>query len=197
MDLHNLLQDVEIFNGLTETELAVISQICQERLVNSGETITKQGEPGGEMYIITEGFVQVSIGSGSKERILVNLGAQESLNARLIVKAFVVDVDTKYPALGPPYSDTCVKRIEALSLRNGGDGAILSSPYCPMSPGPQRALIGDFDPVGQPLYAAVLLNLSKESMLTALVVLWGKRDGWTDPLPVFHGFHGLDKSLRC
>jgi len=85
MDLHNLLQDVEIFNGLTETELAVISQICQERLVNSGETITKQGEPGGEMYIITEGFVQVSIGSGSKERILVNLGAGQIFGEMALV----------------------------------------------------------------------------------------------------------------
>jgi CRP-like cAMP-binding protein len=72
MDLHNLLQDVELFNGLTEKELADISRVCQERLIKSGETITEQGGPGDEMYIITEGFVQVSIGSGPKERILVN-----------------------------------------------------------------------------------------------------------------------------
>jgi len=85
MDLHNLLQDVELFNGLTEIELVDISQICQERYVKPGDTVTEQGEPGGEMYIITEGFVQVSIGRGSKERIIVNLGAGQIFGEMALV----------------------------------------------------------------------------------------------------------------
>lgn len=75
MALSNILQDVELFNGLTSAELTEILQICHERQIEPGVIIANQGEPGEEMYIITEGFVQVSIRKGSRQRIIVNLGA--------------------------------------------------------------------------------------------------------------------------
>jgi len=47
--------------------------------------ITIQGRPGDEVYIITEGFVQVSIRKGSKERIIVNLGAGQIFGEMALV----------------------------------------------------------------------------------------------------------------
>jgi CRP-like cAMP-binding protein len=85
MSLVTILQDVELFNGLTKAELTEIALICREKRIASGEVITIQGKPGDEMYIITEGFVQVSIRKGSKERTIVNLGTGQIFGEMALV----------------------------------------------------------------------------------------------------------------
>jgi len=85
MSFKNNLQDVELFNGLTSVELAEISHICHEKIFKPGDTIAFQGAQGDEMYIITEGFVQVSIRQISGERIIVNLGAGQIFGEMALV----------------------------------------------------------------------------------------------------------------
>lgn len=85
MSFKNILQDVELFNGLTSVELVEISQICHEKKFKSDDTIAFQGEKGDDMYIITEGFVQVSIRQGARERIIVNLGAGQIFGEMALV----------------------------------------------------------------------------------------------------------------
>src|SRR5512133_284963 len=77
-DLLNVLRNVELFDGLIDDELAKVASICQERRLRRGEMILKQGEEGDEMFIVTEGFVEVVLGESQAtpaRRVVVNLGA--------------------------------------------------------------------------------------------------------------------------
>jgi CRP-like cAMP-binding protein len=77
IDLIGLLRDVDLFEGLGDAELRAISRLCGERRCAPDETITRQGEPGNELFIVAEGLVEIvvapSVGS-SAPRAVVNLG---------------------------------------------------------------------------------------------------------------------------
>lgn len=66
MDTIQLLKGVEVFDGLSDAELKRIAGICQEARYQKGDMITTQGETGDEMFIIREGFVEISIGEASE-----------------------------------------------------------------------------------------------------------------------------------
>jgi len=75
-ELNEILQNVEIFDGLEKAELEQVAQICRERKLHAGDYITTQGEAGDELYIVTQGFVEVLLGEGATPaRVVVNLGA--------------------------------------------------------------------------------------------------------------------------
>ena len=65
MGLLEILQDVELFEGLEQGEIEQIALLCTERRVAESEQLTIQGEPGDELYIITQGFLEVIIGGTS------------------------------------------------------------------------------------------------------------------------------------
>jgi len=74
-DLKEILRNVEIFDGLEGDEIDQVALICQERRLHRGEYITMQGESRDELYIVTQGFVEVLLGEGSDpSRVVVNLG---------------------------------------------------------------------------------------------------------------------------
>lgn len=76
MDLDRMIRDIDIFDGLQAGEVVEIIALCQERVLRAGETLVRQGEPGNEMYIITEGFVEVILGGRGEAppRAIITLG---------------------------------------------------------------------------------------------------------------------------
>ena len=77
MELVPILKGVELFDGITPEELAAVTRLCQERRLRSGEVITAQGEPGEELFIVCEGFVEVVLSRSQNDpspRAMVNLG---------------------------------------------------------------------------------------------------------------------------
>jgi CRP/FNR family transcriptional regulator, cyclic AMP receptor protein len=77
MDLLSVLSKVELFDGLTPTELNEVALICAQREYRAGQVITTQGEPGGELFVICDGFVEVVVnpsGQNPAPRTVVHLG---------------------------------------------------------------------------------------------------------------------------
>jgi CRP-like cAMP-binding protein len=77
MDLIPILKSVELFDGITPEELAAVSRLCREQSYRPGEVITAQGEPGEELFIVCEGFVEVVYSRSQNDpspRAMVNLG---------------------------------------------------------------------------------------------------------------------------
>ncbi|MBN2555422.1 MAG: cyclic nucleotide-binding domain-containing protein [Anaerolineales bacterium] len=77
MDPLDLLLNVELFEGLKPEELEMIAAICERRRCESGEFITRQGEPGEELFIVDQGFVEITHLNpqpASTPRAVVNLG---------------------------------------------------------------------------------------------------------------------------
>jgi CRP-like cAMP-binding protein len=77
MGLTQVLQGVDLFEGLTDKELIKVAEICTERQFDKDQLIARQGEIGNELYIITDGFVEVILGErpGSAARVVVSLGS--------------------------------------------------------------------------------------------------------------------------
>jgi len=87
MGLLEILQNVELFEGLEQGEVERIALLCTERKVAKSEQLTTQGEPGDELYIITQGLLEVSIGgtSTSQRRVVVNLGAGQIVGEMALI----------------------------------------------------------------------------------------------------------------
>jgi CRP-like cAMP-binding protein len=74
----DLIKQARIFADLDEDELARVSEICQEQHFKSAQTIFKEGDPGGRLYIISDGEVRISRqvpGSGEEALSVLKPGA--------------------------------------------------------------------------------------------------------------------------
>lgn len=88
MDPLSILQSVELFEGLNAEELNALAALCHERTFADGEVITRQGEPGEELFIVYEGFVEVVRSADAPERAprtVVNLGAGQIFGEMALV----------------------------------------------------------------------------------------------------------------
>lgn len=77
MELREMLGQVELFEGLDDSELDLIAAVCDERTLSAGEVVAKQGEPGNELYVIWDGLVEVvheETPQDTTPRTVVNLG---------------------------------------------------------------------------------------------------------------------------
>lgn len=77
MSLSEMLSQVELFDGLDEQELDQIAGICQQRTLQAGAVVTKQGEAGDELFVIADGLVEViheETPQDPSPRTVVNLG---------------------------------------------------------------------------------------------------------------------------
>jgi CRP/FNR family cyclic AMP-dependent transcriptional regulator len=77
MDLVSVLRSVELFEGLAADELRSVAALCEERRYQAGDVITTQGERGEELFVVCEGFVEVTLSRSSADpapRAMVNLG---------------------------------------------------------------------------------------------------------------------------
>lgn len=77
MRLSEILSQVELFEGLARDELEQIAAICSEKSLRSGDVVTRQGDPGDELFVIWEGLVEVvheETPHDPAPRTVVNLG---------------------------------------------------------------------------------------------------------------------------
>ncbi len=68
----DILRGVELFEGLSDEDLEQVVGLCQERHLSRGELLVKEGDLGEELFIITDGFVEVIL--ETPRRVVVNLG---------------------------------------------------------------------------------------------------------------------------
>ena len=118
MEIKRLLRGVELFNGLTDDELEQVAAICTRRQLKNGEVLAKQGEVGREMFIVSEGLVEVSVSEGDMRRVVVNLGT-----GQLIGEMALVDHGPRSATVRSVHDPTFVQVIshdefEALCQRN-------------------------------------------------------------------------------
>jgi len=55
------LKQADIFDGLTPTQMELISSICTEKQYNSGDTLFKENTPGDGLYVIINGSVEIQV----------------------------------------------------------------------------------------------------------------------------------------
>jgi CRP/FNR family cyclic AMP-dependent transcriptional regulator len=75
---HGLIKTADIFQGLDDEEIAVVSEICSEQKFQSAATIFSEGDPGNRLFIIAEGEVRISRdipGSGEEALTVLKQGA--------------------------------------------------------------------------------------------------------------------------
>ncbi len=76
MELQQVFKGVDLFEGMSEEEIGEVARICKERRFRKGAIIATEGEAGDELFIITEGFVEVVLGERPTKsaRVVVSLG---------------------------------------------------------------------------------------------------------------------------
>lgn len=57
--VHTLLQNIPLFDGLSQKELSAVESILHRREYDPGETLFRQGNPGVGMYVIQEGSIDI------------------------------------------------------------------------------------------------------------------------------------------
>ena len=107
MDIKKLLRSVELFEGLTDDDLAEVSAICTQRQLKEGDILAKQGEAGSELFIVSEGLVEVTIRERTTPRVVVNLGF-----GQLIGEMSLVDRGTRSATVKAVQNPTIVQVIQ-------------------------------------------------------------------------------------
>ena len=88
MDTLQLLRNVELFDGLSDTELDRLAGFCRESRFQKGEYITQQGQAGSDIFIVQEGLVEVSVGApvvNGEPQTVVNLGTGQVVGEMALV----------------------------------------------------------------------------------------------------------------
>jgi CRP/FNR family transcriptional regulator, cyclic AMP receptor protein len=57
-----LLREVPLFSACSKREVARIASLADEIEVTAGKTLTREGEPGSEAFVIVEGRARVTVG---------------------------------------------------------------------------------------------------------------------------------------
>ena len=61
----NILKQSDIFYQLTPTQLELVASLCDEIVYQAGDIIFKENGSSKELYIITQGEVEITINSGA------------------------------------------------------------------------------------------------------------------------------------
>ena len=69
----SILKEVQMFNLFDEEELRELCQHIEERAFVAGQTVFKLGDPGGEMYVVLSGRVELFIIDNNGRRALVGV----------------------------------------------------------------------------------------------------------------------------
>lgn len=85
VDIRELLRNVELFDGLGDNDLDEVSALCSQQTFKKGELLTTQGEVGSELFIISEGLVEVMVRGRLNPRVVVNLGAGQLIGEMSLV----------------------------------------------------------------------------------------------------------------
>jgi CRP-like cAMP-binding protein len=109
MDLLEILRDVDLLEGLTEGDLRQVARLCHEQRFHAGETITRQGEPGDELFIICDGLVEIlvaPVSAAGAPRAVVNLG-----RGQLFGEMALVDLGPRSATVRALVENTLVQAI--------------------------------------------------------------------------------------
>jgi uncharacterized membrane protein len=68
-----LLATIPIFETLSAGERESLAGDLKERLLAEGEAVFNQGDAGGEMYIVAEGAIDITVGAGSAAVVVASL----------------------------------------------------------------------------------------------------------------------------
>jgi CRP-like cAMP-binding protein len=113
MDLKQILRGVDLFEGLTDQELERVVTICSEMRFSPGQIITREGAEGNELFIITEGFVEIVLGERPTmaARVVVSLGP-----GQIIGEMALVDQGPRSASVRATSKPTVVQAIQRADL---------------------------------------------------------------------------------
>lgn len=69
-----ILKRVHLFSGLSNNDLLLISNLCEEVSVEPGDTVAKQATVGDSFFVIANGTIEVVVESKSNYTNLLTLG---------------------------------------------------------------------------------------------------------------------------
>lgn len=84
-DTRNLLADIELFTGLTPTQLDWIAQRAHRRVFEAGRNVMTIDQPGEAVYIILHGTVKIHIEQGERDVIISIMGAGDLLGEMSLI----------------------------------------------------------------------------------------------------------------
>jgi CRP/FNR family cyclic AMP-dependent transcriptional regulator len=84
-DTRNLLADIELFAGLTPSQLDWVAQHAHRRAFEAGRNVMTIEQPGEAVYIILHGTVKIHIEQGERDVILAILGAGDMLGEMSLI----------------------------------------------------------------------------------------------------------------
>ncbi len=61
MDIQEILQGIELFQGLSLDEIDSVAQVCEQRSYRRGELVFSEGSTGDELYIVKSGKVAIQM----------------------------------------------------------------------------------------------------------------------------------------
>src|ERR671923_2958931 len=84
-DTRNLLADIELFKGLTPTQLEWVAQRAHRRVFDAGHNVLTIEQPGEAVYVILHGTVKIHVEQGQRDVILAILGAGDMLGEMSLI----------------------------------------------------------------------------------------------------------------
>src|SRR5512134_681836 len=84
-DTRNLLADIELFAGLTPTQLDWIAHRAHRRVFEAGRNVLTIEQPGEAVYIILHGSVKIHLEQGERDVIVSILGAGDLLGEMSLI----------------------------------------------------------------------------------------------------------------
>lgn len=114
MELKKLFRGVELFQGLTDSELDEIAAICQPRRFKKGDLLAVEAEPGRDLFIITSGTVEVIVESQkSSPKVVINLST-----GQLIGEMSLIDRGARSATVRAIQDPTTVQAIRYQDFHN-------------------------------------------------------------------------------
>ena len=86
-EIIGLLQRIDMFNGLTESQLKKLSEIFSIQVLDEKERLFEKGDQAGHLYLVKEGFVEVAIDAQhpARERTIISLRPGQSVGEMSLV----------------------------------------------------------------------------------------------------------------
>lgn len=83
--IRSLLADIELFTGMTPTQLDWVAQRAHRRVFEAGRNVMTIEQPGEAIYIILQGTVKIHVEQGERDVILSILGAGDLLGEMSLI----------------------------------------------------------------------------------------------------------------
>src|SRR5574342_328590 len=84
-DTRNLLADIDLFAGLTPTQLDWVAQRAHRRNFEAGRNVMTIEQPGEAVYVILHGSVKIHVEQGERDVILAILGTGDLLGEMSLI----------------------------------------------------------------------------------------------------------------